>query len=63
MIELAVRIWQLFHSFDTCADKEDSYLYCFHIELSIQVFFFVFLLSLISDRHLSRLSRNQSSIF
>lgn len=42
MIELAVRIWQLLHSFDPCADKEDSYLYCFHIELSIQIFFFFF---------------------
>lgn len=40
MIELAVSIWQLLHSFDPCADKEDCYLYCFNIELTRASYFF-----------------------
>ena len=37
MIKLAVGIRQLFSSFDPCADSEDRYLYCVHIELAVYV--------------------------
>lgn len=40
LMELAVSIWKLLHLFDPCADSEDSYLYCFNIELTIQIYLF-----------------------
>lgn len=46
MIELAVSIWQLLHSFDPCADKEDCYLYCFNIELTRASYLFIYFWSL-----------------